>query len=472
MSNNNEVKVEGSHNIVIQDIKDSTITLNVNGDLTEVKNDLSAVKEILEKFHANTFQSGKDTYNINQLDSANFGFITGKKTFNQFLTSQLIQALKPHRAAAGKFLEKVSNIPNWEEKKEITNKAKEIIAYSFVGVIGIQLRKIMAIGEESFSEQKQRNYIENCIITAKRSLELVCFTLLSKLWDHQRQNFIALNKEHNEVITHFFNDAFEGDILQTLKLLRTLVDVFDEHKLEYPLQELKTAKDLLVEDGDFAKACEQMHDINKLLDTETFTSIDCYEAEKQLTTILEGLVFLALYRMVSIKAIKYEEMRNSKSYYLHTISTLGISVKSELNPEGINYTEEPINTDAILLFQGNYRQSINLFPFVIDLNALTMEGGVKICFYSSRKLEDDSLNYRFLDNNKIENIVYKHIHKSIKDPDEQKERLALNELMKDKSKHIDYKLDSVFTMFQEASSAILGNTQVDFSDIDDDEPEF
>jgi len=476
MSSNNEANVDGNQNIVIQDIKDATITLNVNGDLTEVKNDLSAVKEILEKFHAHTFQSGKDTYNIDQIDSANFGFITGKKTFNQMLTTRLIQALKPHNNSANKFLTKVTNIKDWEAQKQITNKAKEIIAYSFVGVIGIQLRKIMAIGEESFSEKKQHSYIENCINTTKRALELVCFSLLSKLWDHQRQNFTTLNPEHSEVIAHFFNNAFEGNILQTFELLRTLISVYDQHNLEYPLQELGAGKEGLNEDSDFAKACEKMQSINVLLDTETYTSLDCYEAEKNLTTILEGLVFLAAYRMVSIKAISYEEMRNSQSYYLHSYTTLGISVKSEINPERINYTEEPINTDAILLFKskGNYSQSINLSPFVIDLNALTFEGGVKICFYSCRKLEDESLNYRFLDNNEIENIVFKDINKSISNADEQQERQALNELMKDNNKHIEYKLDSVFQMFQEASKTILGQieTEIDFSDIDDDEPEF
>jgi len=469
MSNNNESKIEGNQNIVIQDVKDSTITLNVNGDMTEVRNDLSAVKEILKKLQVQTFKSGKYTYDIDQINQANFGFITGKKTFNQLLSSQLIQSIKPYSNSANKFLEKVATIPNWENQKQITNKAKEIIAYSFVGVIGIQLRKLMAIGEESFSDEKLRNYIENCIITTRRALELVCFSLLSKLWDSQQIKYQPLNANHSEVIKHFFDDSFERDILRTIDLLKTLIDVFDQNTIEYPLPELSSAKDLLKADSDFVLACEKMQSISKRYDNETYTSLDCYEAEKQLTTVLQGLNFLAAYRMVSIKAINYEEMRNTQKFYLHKYTSLGISMKSGINPEHVNYTEEPINTSAVLLFSGqNYSNSINLFPFVIDLNALTFEGGVKICFYTSRNLEDESLNYHFLDNNQIENLASKNIIQTLNNPDEEKARNALNELMKDEQKRIDYKLDMVIRMFQAAGNTILGNATVDFSDLDDE----
>ena len=157
-----------------------------------------------------------------------------------------------------------------------------------------------------------------------------------------------------------------------------------------------------------------MQSINKLLDAETYTSLDCYEAEKQITTLLSCLSFLAGYRMVSIKTINYEEMRNSQAYFLHKYTSLGISAKSEINSEHVNYTEEPINTDAVLLFNGHYSKSINLFPFVIDFNALAFEeGGVKICFFTSRNLEDEILDYRFLDDNSEINIEFKSIYKSV-----------------------------------------------------------
>jgi len=464
MSNNNEAKVEGNQNIVIQDIKDSTITLNVNGDLTEVQNDLSAVKEILEKFSAHTFQNGKDVYNIDQFDSASFGFITGKKPFNHLLTTRLIEALKPYSTPVNKFLTKATAAyPNWEEKENVINLAQEVITYSYIGVIGVLLVDIIAIGKESLSKNKQQKYITNCGITTKRTLELVCFTLLSKLWDHQEQNFSALSDDQKKVLKKFFSISNERDILETFELLKTLVSVFEQHKIEYPIQELESDKKWLEPDSDFVIACKDMQSLTEM-NPDNYALLDCYKAEKQLTIILENLAFLAAYRMVSTKTISYEETRNSQSHYLHRYASLGISVKKETNPEKLNYTNEPINSDAVLFFKGHYRQNINLFPFVIDLNSLKFQEDVLICFYSHRDLDDDSLNYRFLEQNEIENIVFKDIHKSIANTDEKKERMALNELMKDQDKLIDYKLDSVFLMFQNASNSILGQEEADKSD--------
>ena len=468
----NTTIVDGNHNIVIQDVKADSIILNVNGDVQEIRNDLADLKTVLEQFQLKTFQQGNSTYEIAQMDEANFGFLTGKRAFNEWLTKYLIQAIEPHSKSAAKFIEKVNSIPDWESQKRISNKAKEIIAYSYVGIIGIQLRKQIAIGEEEFSEKKQRNYIENSIITVKRTLELLIFALLSRLWDYQQQNYKALTKEQNELIEHFFDDSFERDITGLVKLLKTLTEIYGQNQLEFPIPELENRKGLLNLDSDFIKACDKMQIINGILDAETYTSLDCFEAEKQLTSLLSGLNFLSAYRMVSIKAINYEAMRNSQARYLHNYTALGINVKSEINPDRINYTDQPINTDAVLLFKGQYNHSINLFPFVIDLNALTFEGGVKICFYSSRNLEDDSLDYRFLENNDIENIVFNNIRKAILEADEQEKAKLMNKLMKDRKDRIELKLDTVFEMFQQARKTIVGANALDFSDIDDEEDDF
>lgn len=465
----NTTTVDGNRNIVIQDVKADSIILNVNGDVQEIRNDLADLKKILEQFQLKTFQQGNSTYEIAQIDEANFGFLTGKRAFNEWLTKYLIQAIEPHSKSAAKFIEKVNSIPDWESQKRISNKAKEIIAYSYVGIIGVQLRKQIAIGEEEFSEKKQRNYIENSIITVKRTLELLIFALLSRLWDQQQQNYKALTKEQNQVIEHFFDDSFERDITGLVKLLGTLAEIYEQNQLKFPIPELESWKDLFNSDSGFVKACDKMQEINSIFDAETFTSLDCFEAEKQLTTLLSVLNFLSSYRMVSIKAINYEEMRNSQARYLHNYTDLGINVKSEINPDRINYTDEPINTDAVLLFKGRYNHSINLFPFVIDLNALTFEAGVKICFYSSRNLEDDSLDYRFLENNEIENIVFNNIRKVILEADEQEKAKLMNKLMKHKKDRIELKLDTVFEMFQQARKTIIGADTLDFSDIDEEE---
>jgi hypothetical protein len=196
------------------------------------------------------------------------------------------------------------------------------------------------------------------------------------------------------------------------------------------------------------------------LDKAQFSLADCFSAERQLTFVLRQLAFLAAYRMVSIKDVAYDEMRNSPPRYLHSYTALGVDSKRNINAERINYAEAPINTHAILLFKGRYLQSINLFPFVIDLNALTYEGGSKVCFYSCQDIADSSLNYRFMEDNSLENIIYKKT---------KTEETDLNQLMMDQDKRIDFNLDFVFLQFQEAKKTVLQNNGVEEDDFFDEE---
>ncbi|HZH95028.1 MAG TPA: hypothetical protein VEY06_04045, partial [Flavisolibacter sp.] len=83
--------------------------------------------------------------------------------FNESLTRRLIEALQPYSPRAKKFLENASRMaPAWETQARFSDPAKEIIAFSFVGVLGTQLRKVMAIGKEEISVNKVNKYLRNC----------------------------------------------------------------------------------------------------------------------------------------------------------------------------------------------------------------------------------------------------------------------------------------------------------------------
>lgn len=449
MGNNTDIL--GNQNIVIQGTTESTITINVNGEVQQIHNELATLKALLEKNQTQSFQTAQNIYNIGQITEANFGFVTGKKAFNELLTKALINALKTYSVPAARFLERATETKqDWETQAIYSDRAKDIIAYSFVGILGIQLRKLMAIGKEDLSETKQRKYIDNCLVTAKRTLQLLCFTLISEVWNRKKEKPYEFTKEQNEALRLFFEDGLEMDIDGYLRLLNHLFGIYNNHKLNFPLSELTDFEENLKAESAFVKACSGLQTINVKLDRALFSMLDCFEAETQLTTVLVNLIFLANYKMVSIKNIGYDEMRNSPPRYLHYYAALGMDSKFNINSERVNYADDPISTDAILLYKGRYQESVNLFPFIIDYNALTFEGGTKICFYSCRDIQDGSLNYCFLEDNGIENIVFSNTLK----PD-----TVINELMMDKEKRKLLKLDTVFKQFQEAKKIILGNDE-------------
>ena len=379
------------------------------------------------------------------------------KVFNELLTKRLMEALQHHSAPAKKFLQVVrQKAPDWENNKRISDKAKDIIAYSYVGVIGIQLRKIMAIGKESSSDAKNKEYIENCVLTSFKAIKLICITLISKLWDEQKQHKYTFSDIQNKVLQQFFENVFDEDLQTYGKLLKTLFSIFEEHQLSLPMPELKDFQRDLISTAEIENTFIKIHEISEELEKNKYSLMDCFSIERQLTTILEKLSFLANYKMVSIKNIIYEEVRNQQPRYLHRFAALGIDAKSNVNSERVNYTEFPISSDAILLFRGRYQDSINLFPFIIDYNALTFESGAKICFYYSRKFEDNSLNFRFLEDNSVQNIEYKGTLEN---------HLNINEVMIDDKKRKAAKLDTVFLQFKEAQEAILNISTSNETDI-------
>jgi len=417
-----------------------TVYTNIDNFKYQFRNQLD---KILPKL---TGQSGRDAEGLVESQGLSKNKETEKNNFNEKLTRRLIEAIQVYSPRAKKFLDNASRIAaDWETQERFSDPAKEIIAFSFVGVLGIQLRKLIAIGKEEFSADKPGKYIANCQLTCKRALQLLCFALLSKLWDYKKDTDFTLTSIQATVCGNFFDDEFEPDINGFIDLLKNLVAIYSENDLALPIAEITEFKSSLNSDTGFITACSQLQALD--VTNVSFTYNDCIHAEENLATILEALKFLANYKMISVKSIGYFEMRNSLPHYLCCYTALGIDIKANINQDKINYTEVPVNTDAVLLYKGNYQQNLNLFPFVIDVNALALEGGAKICFYTSHNNADDSLNYIFLEDNSPVNIVNTKTLKS---------GLDINELLMDPAKKKDMRFDTVFTLFREARKAITG----------------
>ncbi|MBC7777965.1 MAG: hypothetical protein H7246_21200 [Phycisphaerae bacterium] len=454
-----ETNTSGKQNIVIQRISDSTITLNVDGEVREIHNQLAELKALLQNKQAQTVQYADKIYNIEHIDEANFGFVTGKKAFNEYLTKALIEAIQADCLPAQRFLEKVSAIEDWETQMRISDKAKEIIAYSFVGVIGIQLSKLMAIGKEDFSEAKQRKYIEKCLHIAKRSLDLINFSLLSRLWDAQNEQPRQFSKDQKTALAHHFDHPFEPSLDEQFRLLAVLHRIFSqkENALVFPLPELENFGVALEADSILSQVCRALKALNEKLDKAQYDLLDCFEAEKQLAELLAQFHFLVHYNMASMKHIGYRQIREEAPHYLHRYTALGIDSKANLDAEKINYTPEPGHTDAVLLFRGeDYRDSINLSPFVIDYNALTFEQGAKICFFRSSDIADGSLDYVFLIDNSSINIQMTGTLKPDTD---------YNELMMSNEKWKNLNIDNVVRDFRLARRTLLGDDALNLDDL-------
>lgn len=449
--------------IIIQKVSEGTITVSINGQIKEIQNQLEELKSLLQNQKTQTIQYADKIYNIEHINEANFGLMTGKKAFNEWFIKQMIEAIAVYSPDAQKVLQYVkgNNIADWEKQERFSNRAKGILAYSFVGTIGIQINKLMAIGNDKASnfEDKQRNYIEKSIYIAKRTLDLINFTFLSKFWDTYKKQSIVLNENQKKVLQAFLNTIFEFDFFQQHQLLSVFFEIFEEHKIALPFTEMQNFKAILDKKHSFYQTCEKLQELNGILDKEEYNLLHCSEVERALVDLLSLFGFLVNYKMVSIKQIGYKHIRNTQPNYVHKYLALGIDNKANQDAEKFNYTEQGVPTEAVLIYKGeHYEESINLFPFVIDYNALTFEHGAKICFFKCIDIADNHvLEYHFLENNSTQNIEFKGVLTSPPN---------YNELVSDKEKYKKFNIDNVILAFKEAQGMFSKSLKTEEDDFD------
>ncbi len=183
-------EMQETSGVVIQNVTADGMQVNVNGEIKEIKNNLDDLKLLLQNMSADNFKSGDKIYNIGTITNAVFSAEIGNKTFNMYLCRKLTQALSAYSDDAKDFLTNVRNADkaDWETQVRYTRKANGYIISGFVGVLGMLLQKVISSGIDAFTSGNSRDYIEVCIATATRTLQLLCFGFISKLWDNRKAN--------------------------------------------------------------------------------------------------------------------------------------------------------------------------------------------------------------------------------------------------------------------------------------------
>ncbi len=398
-------------NVVIQSVSDHLLTLNVNGELRQIQNEFDAIKQLIQNLKIQNIQYADKIYNIEHINEANFGFLTGKKVvYNQLLTKKLIEAAAECDLPIQNWLAKAQKQSfHWEQENRISDKAKEIIAFSFVGVIGVQLSKLMAIGKEDETRAKPRNYLDKTIQIVKYGLDLMNFTLLAGWWEAQVAQKVSLRPEHQKEIQFFFTSGFELSIGQRLTLFETLLQVFEAHRIPFPMPEWDGFWEKhLGKDKNFHKAVVALQAIDDRMQQATDSPLDCAEAEAQLATMYATWGFLVRYKMASIRHIAYHQVKQQSPHYLHRYTALGMDSKANIDAEKIYFTARTAETDSVWIYSGkDYHNGINLIPFVLDFNALTFEQGARICFFTARN--SNIFEYVFLDDQSCKKLEPQNI---------------------------------------------------------------
>jgi hypothetical protein len=438
--------ISGNSNIVIQDISNGNITLNVNGEVLEIQNQLAELKELLKNQKTSSITYESKVYNIEHINEANFGVVTSHKVFNGVLTKELILNLSEKEKVKNFLI----NLPsedkdNWEGVRQHLKEAQGILEDSFVWVIGWELRRLFSIGndKEKRIETKVEEYINHCFSTYRVSLQMLNFIFISKLWDEKIKNKDIDTQK--AAITNFFRSKRQLKLAELRSLFHTLLDIFINNKFEMPIEELNIDKinEFLKPDSKFNLACIELEKLESIDGgTEEYGLGHCHTAEIALTTVLVNFNFFTNYQLVTLKKIEYEEARNSKARYIKDFNIL--EKKEATNQKRIlKYDNRPGITYSV--FFQNKNRAINLFPFLLDYNALTNENDFQIYFYLFNE-NDSDLRYFSLKSENEETISY------LATASESME-VKSDELRNEFQKNI--RLDLVAKQFEEAMNTIL-----------------
>jgi DNA-directed RNA polymerase subunit L len=374
---------EGKDNVVIQEVSDKSMTVNVNGEMHTIHNQLAELKELLKTQNVSNITYADKIYNIEHINEANFGVMTSNKVFNGVLTKELIYILK-EKEKPKNFLGKLrpEHKDNWHSVRQLLNEAQVTLADTFVWVIGWELRRLFAIGNEVEDiEKKVDKYIKHCIITCRISVQLINYLFISNLWDEKRKKSKVNADADKEPIRDFFTSQRKPLLSDLHKLFQKLIEIYKSNKLEYPINkdDFGDINEFLKSDSKFNQACADLESLETLdILREPYGLGHCHTAELALTTVLSSFIFLANCHLVTMKKIEYEESRNLAGRYIKDLNILENKEEKSFRRRLI-YDDSPGMTYSVFL--KNKDKSINLFPFLLDYNALIDADGFQLFFY-------------------------------------------------------------------------------------------
>ncbi len=337
------------------------------------------------------FKCINDLYYVDELNEETFDYLTGKLKYNQLFTKRIEELTKENCKVNYRSLyEEIEEEGESWYKTTLTYEKyqNKMISENFAGVIGEQLSQLFAIerNTEVNREIRNMNYVNQCRYVIERTLDLILFASLSQLWDDVYAKKIEISDRLP--FRKYFqlrkdNITLLGFILQIYK---------DQQQVTNALliADLLAIADQFDEDGDFCRIQNELHKIG-----DNPTLLDCYLAEKQLTAFFERLHFLANYKTISMKRIDCLKGKNMGINYLHHHNHVGLNKKANM----CNEVDSPLFSYSVLLYKGtDYTNSINLCPFVIDINALDFDSSVScIVFFYQMDRDMSCLEYQCLE---------------------------------------------------------------------------
>ena len=410
--------------------------INVVGERDPIQTYEQLQKLLVGKYQ---FTYNDDLYYVDELNRETFDYLKGEIDYNHLFIKQITEdVIDIVKEQYPMIYERIAKNREALWRSTLISDGKKVISENFAGIIGEQFITLFSIGKPQSGETNKTKYIEQCQYIVKRTLDLFIFSFLSQLWSDVIDGEINIS-DGEPLIEHF--PIEENQIY----LLRKLINIYREQKKGDNLlliSDILAIADQFDENGELFIAYSKLGKFGKKP-----TKLDCYLAEKQLIVFFEKIHFLVDYKVISVKKIECFNIKNISTKYLLHHDSFGRHEKKNI----YNEMDSSLFSYAVLLYKGdNYTRNINLFPFVIDINALNFDNNVsRIAFFRQPVSDEPCLEYEDLKKEKDDSSYVLEYKGIVKLKENNNDFSLTNEEMK------IYNKDCVFQTFKKIEEQLF-----------------
>ncbi len=366
----NTSNVKGNANIVIQDVSDSTITINVDGQIQELAKRLDVLVELMNKQQSQSFQTADKTYNIGSIGEANFNFLLDQITHDKQLPEELAEDLITDDTIWVKSLKRefLRHGVSVKDRPSAIFQHYGWLIETFLQKMNTPVGKKRSLRRLSFMAEAFQS-----------SVRYLCYIQLAQVLINQQQTtapaIAAFFKMSETELAHF---DWLNFLISTNSLL-TKNGSFMAEISDFVAELTDNESDL------YGAALFLEKNRSKLLKGDILEDEDLDQLLNEYLTALvfwlRNIAFLAKYRLVSIKDINLNYRLGSTKNFVHLYGELH-GMYSEVYGEQGDFMTHSIQdfftfNKSVLLFKGrdienclnninDHNSYLSLSPLIID----------------------------------------------------------------------------------------------------------
>lgn len=306
---------------------------------------------------------------------------------NEQLIRQVFDEMVQYRPALSRY-----TIADEEDEEQVDYRilGNQIIK-NFPWPIGVELRRLFSAGMRELNRMR----LDQIFKTIERTMQFVCFVLLSQLWHDILQKKAILPGNIAAEIKNRMMQLSMGDFAW---MIRVIGKIYQDQSLECFMPEMgEQLNNKLFGALDFW--VPERNEIGHYQINLTQEDIEkrCVEYEEKLTFILLKISFFAKYRLVSVREIRVEKPKYKNARFHHVVDLLNSS-DSDFAAKEID-EEEFSESNSVLLMKSikSIEGYLNLSPLIIDTHSEVLDTkdkfGIKKDIFMYTKFREGHLMY-------------------------------------------------------------------------------